>query len=50
MSLTINLPPTMEKELRKSAELEGKTFEQYLLDCFQNMLDEWREGKKGGIA
>ena len=50
MSVTINLPPAMEQKLRRFAELEGKTFEQYLLDCFQRMLDELNEGKKGGAT
>ena len=50
MSLTLNLPSDKEKELRRFAELEGKTFEQYLLDCFQKMLDELHEEKRGGVV
>jgi len=43
MSLTINLPPAMEKDAQSFMAFEGKTFEQMFLDYLKREFERSRE-------
>ena len=46
MSLTIQIPPAMEREAVAYAELRGTTLEAILFECLKREMDELREREK----
>ena len=48
MSLTIQVPPTMEQEALAYAEMRGITLEAILVECLRREMDARREREQRG--